>query len=1236
VRKVIKKERLKMKRPNSKIKLWVVGLIILSTGLLVIGDTGAVVEKEDTKPKYAPGEVLVGLKEGASIEGLLKDVVIQPKAFDRIHDIKPAINKFKKDLKLEKDSDGYYWFLGKNYKEVEDISDEELFKEAYKSMPEVEKKLYRSYKIRLPKDISVEEAVDKLKESPDVEYAEPNHLATIHYIPNDPLYPQQWAHQKTQAELGWDIQRGDPNVVIAIVDTGVDYNHEDLAANIWRDAEGNPGKDFVDIDTAAYIAAGYTLVEGEDYTGIDNDPSDYFGHGTHCAGIAGAVANNNKGVAGVCHNCKIMPVRAGFAIRYGGRETGALEYDDIGNAIKYAADNGAKVISMSFGGPDSTQLKDTVDYAYSQGVTLVAAAGNGATDQKMYPAGYDNVIAVAATASDDSKSYYSNYGSWVDIAAPGGDKDKDSMILSTVPKAGTLSDPSGYKALQGTSMACPYVAGVASLVLSRHPEFINSDVDMIMSVAADDIGEIGYGRINVYKAIRVDNPAELPTAAITFPTSGNIISGMVNISGSAYSGNLERYTLEYGSPLSLIWSNPEHREIHTANTPVIKGLLYSWDTNGVNDGYSTLELKVYDSLYGFDSQALEVFIGNKLEQGWPVRPYGYVPMSAAALGDLNNDGKDEIFIKAHWKIFGYSGDGTSLSGWPPEIMTYNTILENSPSIGDVDGDGNPEIVAVMDEKNWSSIDDPETREGKLYVFKSDGSVLDGWPVQSPVSYPGVTMIPGFRGTPVLEDMDGDGRYEVIATSSNEVFIYRADGTILSGWPQQSALIRFSDIDSPFSPAVADVDGDGQKEIFAVDINGIVYAWHSDGQPVQGWPVSTELQQGYWSASNPVLIGNVTGDKFPEVIVLTLGDAKIYVFSRNGQLIAGWPKEIPTGYIGNLSLADLDGDGVAEILTTCDIGKVYIFKGNGDLFPGWPQTVASGIVSNRPEMMASPVVADIDGDHKPEVLIGDDLGYLNAWHSNGEVVKGFPIALSKDWPFTIFGSPSVGDIDGDGLIEICISTYGEIFVLKTKGILKDVQWATGFGNYRRAGRYVQPDKTPPTGKILINSNAPYTTSTSVTLNLSATDTSSGMGIGAQMQFSNDNRTWSMPVAYATSCAWTLTSSYGTKTVYAKFKDVAGNWSGAVSDTIILEKDSDKDGFSDRIEKYIGTNPNLACGTNAWPPDFNNDRVVNILDVTMFKPKLSPNPYDKRYDLNADGWINSMDVLFLKPYMGKSCK
>jgi thermitase len=334
----------------------------------------------------------------------------------------------------------------------------------------------------------------QLNADPRVAYAEPNYLYHAFVSPNDPDFGKQWAHTKIGSAAAWDVTTGSASLVIAIIDTGIDENHPDLAAKLV------PGYDFVD---------------------GDNNPHDENGHGTHCAGIAAAATDNGVGIAGVDWQASIMPVRVlDFS--------GSGDNWDVGQGIRWAYQNGANVLSLSLGGTDNSQyLRDAVDEAHAAGSLVVAAMGNERLEGNptMYPAAYDTVMAVAATGPADIYASYSSHGPHCDIAAPGGDMlylHDPAGVYSTMPTyAVELTRFYGYYKnydyLHGTSQATPHVAGLASLLWSVDPTMTPDQVEEIIKTTADDLGtpgwdpDYGYGRIDSLAAVQSISTPGAPT-----------------------------------------------------------------------------------------------------------------------------------------------------------------------------------------------------------------------------------------------------------------------------------------------------------------------------------------------------------------------------------------------------------------------------------------------------------------------------------------------------------------------------------------------------------------------------------------------------------------------------------------------------------------------------------------------------------------------------------------------------
>ncbi|MFA5031395.1 MAG: S8 family serine peptidase [bacterium] len=407
---------------------------------------------------FAKGRLIVKFKDGVNISNQKGSVLTGIQSVDKLNE------KYSAKQATE---------LFKNYTPVTKTV---VIKDKIVDVPS----LSNIYVLTLNEDADILSAVKEYKNNPDVLYVEPDYIAHSCATPNDSYFGEQWGLNKIQAEAAWDTTTGDTSVVIGILDTGIDTAHPDIVNNLWINKDEIPGNS-IDDDVNGFVDDVY----GWNFVSNNNNPNDDAGHGTHCAGIAGAVTNNGTGVAGVSWKSKVMAVKVL-------NNNGTGLYSNIALGIVYAANNNAKIINMSLGGyASSTLLENALINAYATSVP-VGAAGNDNKEQLFYPACFSTVLAVAATDSNDVKWDGSNYGSWVDLSAPG------VSIYNT-----RLND---YARFTGTSQAAPFVSGVAALIAAYKPTFstgaimnmIVNNTDPIDTLNPTYAGKIGSGRLNAH------------------------------------------------------------------------------------------------------------------------------------------------------------------------------------------------------------------------------------------------------------------------------------------------------------------------------------------------------------------------------------------------------------------------------------------------------------------------------------------------------------------------------------------------------------------------------------------------------------------------------------------------------------------------------------------------------------------------------------------------------------------
>ena len=953
------------------------------------------------KQKYVPGEIIVKLKDGqssgislfseSSLATVTRDkiILIRLQTEYGLYDEGPVFKSIHHRLEnqnIQSQKPGR-------------LSIASIAETMAPALHSSNAELSRFYLLRTTED--VQSTCAQLKMDPEVEYAQPNYIYHSCADPNDPEFPDQYAHQLIQMSDAWDISTGSHDVVVAVLDTGVDVNHPDLKDNIWINEDEIPDNG-EDDDENGYIDD----IHGWNFEDDSNEvtPEESFwgisGHGTQVSGVIAAVGNNGEGVSGINWHCSIMALRLSLEI------TSA----EVATALDYAAANGAHVLNMSFAadefGPDGDPIvKTAIDNAFAQGVLLSASAGNEDTTKPNYPAAYYNVMAVASTNGEDIKTGHSSFGPWVDITAPGTD------IVTT--------DLDGeYIATAGTSFSSPYVGAVGALVMSHRPELTNVEVRAILENTTDpvyygdidpDLGYIGTGRVNAYQALLAADQRH-PLGEIVAPRQEQLFASDVNDIPLVLFVHGDSYQLEYRGYEETDWVL-----LSEGSSPT--------DPNGLvhlsfaNPGTGVFELRLSVTKEGsthIDRKTFGLEFASS-QPPWPMPEEAEDPedipdemyLGSPLCLDVDGDGRNEIIqASMTWADYEPSGtitiwneDGTSLPGWPKALGSgsepWDSITASGLAVGDIDGDGDYEIVVV---------DDYNVMATALHV--ETGEVVDGdWPVEV-----GGYWYAYIIGNPILADLDGDGDSEIIVALDEEsresdgLFAIQGDGTFL--WQR-----RYTS-EGPMS--VADFDGDGDVEIALCGYGpGItrVYTFILDhrGQQIKRW-------RG--GSNKGTAIVDLDADGEFELVFCT--EDSVMAVHIDGSTV--WEAKVGEmlGEDGALSVGDIDGDGFSEVYVNSYVeadgfafSLVHAFNHQGEELSeaGFPKTLMGDASSS------SPLIGDIDGDGQKELVVGATGAPIVAWEPDGSVTLGFPmLGLSADF----YSSPVLEDLDKDGDIEMMVN------------------------------------------------------------------------------------------------------------------------------------------------------------------------------------------------------------------------
>ena len=851
-----------------------------------------------------------------------------------------------------------------------------------------------------------QEAAALLAQRPDVLYAQPNHIFTTFAQPNDPRFGEQPLDR-----IGWTTLReafGPPDrrVVVGIIDSGIDYTHEDLRDNIWVNEAEAAGLANVDDDGNGYVddIRGWDFTDAPrlpgkgDYVDPDNDPFDESGHGTQVAGVVGAVTDNGIGVAGVA-NCLIMPIRAGLTFAQGGT---FLQEDDLAAGILYAVDNGAEILNFSWGAPERAfVLEDAIDIATHHGLTIVVAAGNSGDLPVTYPAGADGVIAVGAVDADNRLASFSSIGPRVDLVAPG------VSILGP-----TLNNSYGIRS--GTSFAAPHVTGLAAILLSKHPTWTSEQVRGALVSTAADLGNSGwderYGAGLVDAAALAEafaDPQSVPpTARITSPENDTGALTAIDVSAKG-SGPTSGYRLSWGEGLvpsswTLATSGPDPTAIdHTIALPT-------------NLGDTPIVLRFEVDLVGATRPIEDRLVLHARANAPTIVTLSTTPTLVG----------DRRFSSVHWTTsFPTTGRLVidELDGSSADTLTSPSVH----TIHEIEIPGPKRTVAYQVHAIGPT--------GRVATSELDTILVD--PARfSDIGFVETARLPDGFLTDRPTDFDGDGRLELalmpyvegLAFSPFEIHEWTPAGTYERTFTSETGSLPYS---------TGDVTGDGHPELLSTTIAQIRLLSGTSA------PATESLNRsGLWGLG----LANIDDDTHLEILTRGASERGIQIIdhSAGGFADLAFLPDLGSGPgdIGpRVVVSDLDGDGRVDILTGDSDGDLWIHE--RDAFGNFSETWRS----NGPDESDAGRVGggeDLDGDGDVEFVVArasenPDNGLNGAWNIEIWSTSG-DNDYRIEWEVRVTGvlTPgngiATGDLDGDGQADLALCLLPDLYLIRSDG------------------------------------------------------------------------------------------------------------------------------------------------------------------------------------------------------------